>query len=336
MAFDRLAALLGKGNLSLMPSPARSALVQSLMAQSMNQPNMARTPIEGLAIASKPILAAILAKREERGRQNMDRRREALSGALGRATQPGPEGEAARISALIQAGGLPNDPLAQSIIGSQAQAVFGGGESPKAVTAMGKINEDERNGNISSETANSLRLAATNKDALSIGQAESDLRAEFQKNVSGISNGLSSLENARNLLRLENNPVGAQSALTAFVRAIDNSVVRPSEQAMYQNIFGVAQGLQNRIGLLLGEGAFNEQSKKEIGDAIEALAKNAESLRDDAVSYYNELATDSGLKPYHVTGFDFSPKRSSTPETAPRSTPKPSQDELGDPILRIP
>lgn len=312
-------------------------MIQALQAQTMqNQGAGSNSPIESLNIAAAPVLAGLLARREAQAGEQQQRRFEALAGALSRANLPGPEGEAARRAAAIQAGGLPNNPLAQGILAGQAQQAFAPEAQgrPKAVTDIGKINEDERNGNITTDTADFLRSAAQNRDALSIGNAETALRKEFHDNLSGITEGLSSLANARNLIALEDNPIGAQAALTAFVRAIDNSVVRPSEQEQYQNIFGVAQGLENKLGQLIGEGAFSPESKRQILKAVDALAKSAEDIQRGAVDYYSTLATSSGLRPYNVTGFTFTNGQPSGPTQ--ETQPQPNRAPSGPPELEIP
>ena len=198
----------------------------------------------------------------------------------------------------------------------------GGTEKPE--TTVGKINYDVRTGNITPDTGESLKNAELKRDSLSMGKAEGDLRQEFNRNLSGITTALTSLGNARALIE-GGNPYEAQAALTAFVRAIDNSVVRPSEQAQYQNINGIAVGLENRLGQLLGKGPFGEESKKQILDAIDTLAKTSEEVRSGAVNFYSRIAERSGLDPYNVTGFTFAPvkKGAQEPPTIGKPLPPP-------------
>lgn len=55
--------------LSMAPSPYRSALVQQLLQQAA-QSGGSRSPVESINIASKPILAALLARQEQKAQQN--------------------------------------------------------------------------------------------------------------------------------------------------------------------------------------------------------------------------------------------------------------------------
>lgn len=123
-----------------MPSQGRSALVQMLMAQSMRTPNYSTSLAESANIAAPQILAALLAKREDKARQSQqdtqDARLQALAGQLSRATQGAAPGEDPRVSAArqeaatramtITAGGVEQSPLAQAILGAQAQRAFAG------------------------------------------------------------------------------------------------------------------------------------------------------------------------------------------------------------------
>src|SRR3990167_4249785 len=79
--YGRLGEILRGG--SLTPSPTRSALVQQLLA-GVQSGRGSKSVAESLAIAARPILAALLSKREEKAQKTeTDAQRQALSQALG-------------------------------------------------------------------------------------------------------------------------------------------------------------------------------------------------------------------------------------------------------------
>lgn len=113
----------------MIPSQARSALVMALMQNAQrNQGRPSYSLAGSLDIASQPIVAAMLAKREQQAQDEQSRTQQArmqgLAGALSRAGQGGPQGEAARRAAMIIAGGMPDDPLAKALLGAQAESIF--------------------------------------------------------------------------------------------------------------------------------------------------------------------------------------------------------------------
>lgn len=181
--------------------------------------------------------------------------------------------------------------------------------SPNAQTTMGKINEDLRSGNISQETASALRQAELQRDAVSISDAETALRKEYDGFSSQPRSALAALENSRNLLEEsldeDGNPIALQAAFTSFIRAIDNSVVRPSEQATYQGVSGIAAGLENRYSQAIGAGTLGATDKKNLLDAINALAEGMEGIVTRTDTFYRGLAESSRLNPDHVVSGVF-------------------------------
>ena len=127
--------LRGRAQGNMLPSQGRSALVAQLLQQSM-QPNPgSMSPVESLNIAAKPILAALLSKQEDKARTTQN---QALAGALSRAQLPGVQGEAARRASSIIAGGSPDSPLAQSVLGMQAESTF----APQRMNMIGSASPD--------------------------------------------------------------------------------------------------------------------------------------------------------------------------------------------------
>lgn len=119
MAFqpiNRLQSLLQQRQLQLAPSPTRSALVQQLLAQAAQQPAQSQSPIESINIASKPILAALLGRREERAREGQQAREQATLQQMMAALQRGDTEMASGI-----AGGIQNNPMAQLLMQSEIE-----------------------------------------------------------------------------------------------------------------------------------------------------------------------------------------------------------------------
>jgi hypothetical protein len=123
--FNRLAGMLRgpQGGLALNPV-TQSVLAQQLLANSMQSP---QGLVSGAGVANK-VLQGLLAGQQARASQQQadltSGRQSALAGALSRTGQGGPQGEAARRAALIISGGLPDDPLAQKLLGNQADTAF--------------------------------------------------------------------------------------------------------------------------------------------------------------------------------------------------------------------
>jgi len=130
MPFDRLSAMLRRPTQGLGLNPVtQSVLAQQLLAQSMQGP-------QGLVSPSGTInkaLQGFLAGRSDRAQQQQQgltsARQQALAGALSRAQSQDPaQAEAARRAAMIISGGLPDDPLAQKLLGAQAQSAMNPGQ----------------------------------------------------------------------------------------------------------------------------------------------------------------------------------------------------------------
>ena len=123
--FKNLAGALNKP-LAMSP-PMRSALVQYLLQQSGSPQGIvspygtANKALQGLLMRR----ATIADRQENETRQD---RQQGLAGALSRTNQGGAQGEAARRAAMIIAGGLPDDPVAQQLLQGQAKGLTGSGE----------------------------------------------------------------------------------------------------------------------------------------------------------------------------------------------------------------
>lgn len=126
--FQRLGAMLGRpmqsSGLGLNPV-TQSVLAQQLLAQSMQSPQGLVSPSGVLNKALQGLLARQNSLANQEAQQTTAARQQGFAGALSRTRSADPaKAEAARLASMIIAGGLPEDPLAQKLLGAQAEAVF--------------------------------------------------------------------------------------------------------------------------------------------------------------------------------------------------------------------
>lgn len=134
--------------LNMAPSPYRSLLVQQLMAA---QPRGSMSPIESINNASKPILAALLARREnqatERQNQTTSAQQQRLMAMLQRLNDPNTDPaarQAAMQAANVYASNLPQgNPLGayamQQLVGGNGGEGFTLGDNQGRYDAQGKL-----------------------------------------------------------------------------------------------------------------------------------------------------------------------------------------------------
>ena len=122
--FRGLARFLSPQTPLAMTPAARSQLVQQLLAQSQS-PQGIVSPYGTANKALQGLLMRRANNQEQRESELASDRQQALAGALSRAGQEGPQGEAAKRAAMIISGGIPENPLARSLMTSQAQSIFG-------------------------------------------------------------------------------------------------------------------------------------------------------------------------------------------------------------------
>lgn len=172
---------------------------------------------------------------------------------------------------------------------------------PEAKTTIGKLFTDHRNGFITERQLQS-ELASIDVGTRSNAQnATSDLRGEFRKDTDGIRSSMSDLAKAKALVS-QGNPIAATAAFTSFIRSIDNSVVRPAEQAAYSSAGGLARRLQDEISKLQGDGPLGPETQQDLLNSIEALEAQLDGIMGRTVDFYNNEASLFKLRPESVTG----------------------------------
>ena len=196
--------------------------------------------------------------------------------------------------------------LQQQLIASQlglnrarAQAALTPGSDAKAATARGKANQDLNAGLITPEQHQSriseieaTETRATNKDAAT-------LRSERDTVLKASSEALQSLRAAESLLNAEN-PFADVASLTSFIRSIDNSVVRPSEQANFDAALGLVNQMEAIWQRAKGEGTLTPDARAALRDSIGALRENYETIIDGQEQFFVEEAQRSNVDPARV------------------------------------
>lgn len=211
--------------------------------------------------------------------------------------------------------------LIESTIGLRTAQTDAAGlpDQGKPLTDLAKLRADFNAGRITADAFESSR-----KDILRAGKDKSfdmtkSLRGEFRTDTDGIRQSQSALANAKSLVA-QGNPIAATAAFTSFIRSIDNSVVRPAEQAAYSSAGGIARRLEDELSKLSGEGPLSENTRRDLLTSIETLENQLSGIHDRTVKFYNEEADLAELRPESVTGI---PSVTSPSVTIPESDPKP-------------
>lgn len=174
-------------------------------------------------------------------------------------------------------------------------------KQPTAATDIGKILQDERNGIITPEqrqTALASIEAASSKEKQ---EATKSLRGEFRTDTDGVRQSLSDLAKSKALVTA-GNPIAATAAFTSFIRSIDNSVVRPAEQAAYSAAGGLSRQVQDALSKLQGQGPLSVDSQNDLLQAIDTIEQQLRGINDRTIEFYNQEADQFGLRPESVTG----------------------------------
>lgn len=129
--------------LGLTPA-SRSQLVKHLLAQSQTGPQGIES---GYGVANKALQGLMLrraANEERREAEQTADREQGLAGALSRTSSQDPyKAEAAKRAALIISGGLPENPLAQQLMGQQVEQAFPGNQAGNRLVGVANPSDFE-------------------------------------------------------------------------------------------------------------------------------------------------------------------------------------------------
>jgi hypothetical protein len=276
--------LRGRAQGNMLPSQGRSALVAQLLQQSM-QPNPgSMSPVESLNIAAKPILAALLSKQEDKARTTQQ---QALAGALSRSQLPGAQGEAARRASTIIAGGSPDSPLAQQVLGMQAENVFApsGGES--FTLSTGQTRYDASGKQVAQAPAN----ATTTDVPTLVNEITDDLYKESQT----FSVQLANIGNVRASLA-DRSPAGDMGLVYGYMKMLDpTSAVREAEYATAENARGVPASIRNVWNRLQNGQRLDEDQRRDFSNRAERYFAQERANQGRRNERFLARATGAGI-----------------------------------------
>lgn len=313
------------------PSQSRSALVQRLLAQSLQQPAQSGSPVESLNIASKPLLAALLANREDKARGT---REQGLAGALSRTSSPDPyKAEAARRASTIIAGGMPDNPLAQTLLGAQAQQAFAGGGDDFTLS-QGQTRFNSRGQPVAS-------VAPDPGPESNIPKLVNDISDDLYKESGDFTVQLASMGRVRQSAQ-EPSAAGDMALIFNYMKMLDpNSVVREAEYATAENARGVPSTVRNIWNRVLNGERLAEDQRGDFVNRAERLFAQARADQETRNNRFLTRATSLGvpkemfgplLLPLDPAALGGSQTAAPTPGPGPAPIPAPS----GPPRRRIP
>lgn len=196
-----------------------------------------------------------------------------------------------------------------------AEGQVGGGEP---LTTIAKLRADHLAGRVSAEVFEAERdkiLRATSDNQFDQTKI---MRGEFRSDTDGIRTSQGALANAKSLVN-QGNPIAATAAFTSFIRSIDNSVVRPAEQAAYSSAGGLARRIEDELSKLSGKGPLGENTRRDLLTAIETLEEQMNGIHKRTVDYYSKEAVKWKLDPESITGLPS--QSAASPPPTPFSGP---------------
>lgn len=178
-------------------------------------------------------------------------------------------------------------------------------EPPKAATDVGKTIQDFNNGIITEGQKDQKLAQLRGASARDKQTATAALRGEFRTDTKDVRASLNDLAKSEALID-EGNPLSLTAAFTAFVKSIDNSVVRPAELAAYNDALGFAKRLETEMKKLVGQGPLLPEVRAALKSSIAALRSQLEGLNNRTIDFYNGEAGKAELDAESVTGLPSS------------------------------
>lgn len=299
--FDRLAGLLRQpsGGLSLNPV-TQSVLAQQLLQNSMQSPQGLVSPAGVASKVLQGLLAGRTAAAQAQQAQQTSARQQGLAGALSRATAPidpslagddlraaQAKQEAGRQASMIYAGGLPGDPIAQSMLTAQAKNVAAPGGDPYTLSQG-----DVRFGANNQPVAVNPKPATGNSDIPTlINEITDDLYKESQTfNVQ-----LANIGNVRQSIT-DPSPAGDMGLVYGYMKMLDpTSAVREAEYATAENARGVPASVRNVWNRLLNGQRLDEDQRKDFSTRAEKYFSQERSNQERRNQRFLARATNSGI-----------------------------------------
>ena len=322
---------------SLIPSPARSALVQALLQQT--QRNQGR-PSYGLAgsldIAAAPMLAAVLAKREGRAQEEQNKQaRDSLSKALGlpqptnivmddvmggpsetRTIQPAMMPDQKRLAALL--GGLPPQAVQSAQMAMLQQAISPKGAEPYTL-GPGEQRFDRNNQPVAS-------VPATPKEGENaLPKLVNDISDDLYKESQDFTTQFASVGRIRQSAS-DPSPAGDMAMIFNYMKLLDpNSVVREAEYATAENARGVPATVRNMWNRVLNGLRLDDDQRTDFLNRSERLFAQARADQGRRNDRFLTRATSLGVPSEMFTPLliPLDPAQINQQGGQPQTTPQP-------------
>lgn len=319
----------------LIPSQGRSALVAALLQQAQrNQGRPSYSLAGSLDIAAAPLLAAALARREDKAQQQQRQldevRQQALAGQLSRAGQPGAQGEAARRAALITSGSMPNSPLAQAILGAQAQNIMnpGGGESYTLSPGQVRYGPDNR------QVASVPEQVDADKG---LPKLVNDISDDLYKESTDFTVQFGSVGRIRQSAA-DPSAAGDMAMIYNYMKLLDpNSVVREAEYATAENARGVPSTIRNLWNRVLNGERLADDQRADFLNRAERLFAQARADQERRNERFLTRATSLGVpvELFRPLLLPIDPAQVNRPPGQPQPSPPPKAPVPAGPASRV-
>lgn len=197
-----------------------------------------------------------------------------------------------------------NRQLIESQIGLNRARTQGGGEAPKPLTELAKLQADLQAGRIPQEVYDAKVLQVINSAVQERFANTQSLRGEFTKETQDIAKSLQSLGAANALIQSGENPIAQLAAFISTIKSIDNSTVREGELRAFESVQGFVRELENMVSKAEGKG-FGPELRRDIADTIQRLQVPLSDLLNKKREFFSEEAVKFKLDPSSVTGSPF-------------------------------
>lgn len=322
---QRLSRYLNKP-LTLAPQ-SRSMLVQQLLQQS-GSPQGIVSPAGTLNKALQGVMLrkANIAEREES--ELKEARQSSLAGALSRTNDRDPaKAEAAKRAALIISGGLPDDPLAQSLLGVQAKSMMAPSGGEPFTLSEGQTRYD----------AAGKPIVSAPKPAVSqadIPNLVNEISDDLYKESQTFNVQLANIGNVRASIA-DPSPAGDMGLVYGYMKMLDpTSAVREAEYATAENARGVPASIRNVWNRLQNGQRLDEDQRRDFSNRAERYFAQERANQDRRNQRFLARATGAGIPAEMFSQYllPLDPSRIAQGGTAqPTPAPQPPPSPVGPP-----
>jgi hypothetical protein len=290
--FQRLGAMLSRSaqNSGLGLNPVtQSVLAQQLLAQSMQGPQGLVSPSGVLNKALQGLLARQQTIANQEQQQTQGARQQGLAGALSRAGSADPaRAEAARRASLIIAGGMPDNPLAQSLLGQQAKNVMAPGGDESFTLSPGQTRYSGSGKEI-------VSAPASPDGGKPIPDLVNEISDDLYKESQTFAVQLANIGNVRQSIG-DASPAGDMGLVYAYMKMLDpTSAVREAEYATAENARGVPASVRNIWNRLQNGQRLDEDQRKDFSSRAERYFAQERANQERRNQRFLSRATGAGI-----------------------------------------